>query len=467
MTKREQLKGNNGTYDVELRAFAYGRASVLFAGTDSKGNTVCVKLFPKLRGMRSRTAMAFTKELTAQRRLNHLHILPIIDFGFDQQTLVTTEAPFIVLPMCRGGDLREMLRGRAFMPPNEALPLLGKIASAIDHAHASGFLHGDIKPENVLIGDSLEEVFLSDFGMSKYFNIAADFSSAKIGSSSSGGGSTAYLSPEQLQDGTQTLLSDIYSFTIMAYEMLTGRLPFDVTLSTYRQMEAKINGHLTPPEQANPSLSKTICQALQCGLQVLPSNRPVTASTLYNMMFDSASSKNSQDRKRSASSRKGGTKTTRSNHNKNFKRKHVFISYSHVDEKWLKEIRIYLKSLEDTGMVDFWDDRRIEPGSERRKEMQVAIARARVALLLISADYLGSDYIVRQELPSLLLKTQTEGAVLLQLFVSPCNIDNFEALTKFQSINGSQKTLAEMRKSDRQRTLVRLAEIIRSAIGIG
>jgi serine/threonine protein kinase len=279
------LVGQKGHYRItDPTPFAYGRISVLLSATDSVGSNLCVKMFRGSPRTRSGGSLSteFAAELTAHRRLKHPHILAIIDYADGLPS--RDPRPFLVLPFCAGGNLRSLMNAKDFLPPGEARGVLEQIATAIDYAHANGVIHGDIKPENILFSGDQSHAYLSDFGMAKYFAITEDISTRTSGAGA-GAGSTAYLSPEQIDEAKQSPRSDIYSFAVVAYEVLTGSLPFDVREGTFRQMKAKVAGNLIPPTKANPLLPESMSATLLRGLSVDRGSRPASASEFCNELF--------------------------------------------------------------------------------------------------------------------------------------------------------------------------------------
>ena len=152
--------------------FTYGRSSVLFR-TQMDGKDLCIKLFSIVQGAEWLHVEAFEREVLAQSNLEHPHILQVLDYGLHSRP---HGSPFVVLPYCAGGSFRGLLRDRAFYPLATVLPLLIQLAEALDFAHASGFVHGDVKPENFLLSTGRKQAFLSDFGMSNVFAIQESFS---------------------------------------------------------------------------------------------------------------------------------------------------------------------------------------------------------------------------------------------------------------------------------------------------
>jgi len=155
-------------------------------------------------------------------------------------------------------------------------------------------------------------------------------------------------------------------------------------------------------------------------------------------------------------------------------RRTVFVSYAHGDARWLKEISKFLHPVIAGGQVDSWDDRRISAGAQWRDEIERALERACVAVLLISSDFLNSQFIHRVELPLLLARARERQCRVLCLHVgwSALSDDNLPneaaqllALQAFQALNDPRKPLDAVERPDRQKQLVAIAsEIHRWAV---
>ena len=141
----------------------------------------------------------------------------------------------------------------------------------------------------------------------------------------------------------------------------------------------------------------------------------------------------------------------------------VFVSYSHADAKWLTGMRSHLKLLERHAGIEQWDDTKIKPGTQWREEIQSALERAKVAVLLVSADFLTSDFIVTNELPPLLKAAQERGTLILALIVRPCRFEKTE-LARFQAVNPPSKPLSALPTSRREEWYVKLSGLIEDAL---
>jgi serine/threonine protein kinase/tetratricopeptide (TPR) repeat protein len=193
----------------------------------------------------------FTREAKAVAQLNHPNILPIIDYG------QSADLNYIVMKYVASGTLADRLKHPIDLTTTARL--ITQIAAALDHAHQRGILHRDVKPSNVLL-DEGEWVQLADFGLAKMLISEQDLTTSGLSM-----GTPAYLSPEQGQGLPCDHHSDIYSLGVIAYEMITGRLPF--TAETPMGVIIKhIYDQPPSPRGLNPQLSETIEAVLVKGL---------------------------------------------------------------------------------------------------------------------------------------------------------------------------------------------------------
>jgi hypothetical protein len=140
--------------------------------------------------------------------------------------------------------------------------------------------------------------------------------------------------------------------------------------------------------------------------------------------------------------------------------RHVFISYCHADAAWLDRLKIHLRPLVRRTALDVWDDSRISPGQAWHEEISNALARARVAILLISADFLASEFIVSNELPPLLHRAARGGLLIVPLIVSPCLFSEQEELSRYQCVNSPDRPLSGMSRTDAEAALVSLGRSV-------
>jgi hypothetical protein len=115
-------------------------------------------------------------------------------------------------------------------------------------------------------------------------------------------------------------------------------------------------------------------------------------------------------------------------------RKKVFISYSHEDREWLEKLKKWLKPLEQSGLLDFWDDSKIEPGEDWREEIKDAMASAKMAVLLVSQNFLTSEFIPSDELTPILEQAEGEGVSVLWIALSESTYEE-TPLERFQAVN--------------------------------
>lgn len=143
----------------------------------------------------------------------------------------------------------------------------------------------------------------------------------------------------------------------------------------------------------------------------------------------------------------------------------IFVSYSHADADWLKRLQIHLKPLERAGLIEWWDDTQILSGMVWRDEIEKALAIAKIGVLLVSADFIASDFIADHELPKLLAAAQDRGLTILSLIVGPSQFGHMSELSRFQAVNDPAQPLIGLSRADQESVLLKLANRIRDLAG--
>ena len=143
------------------------------------------------------------------------NIVNIYDVGYDEN------AHYIVMEYVRGETLKEYIEKHGHLPINTSIQITFDIGEALEHAHANGIVHCDIKPHNILVTET-GRIKVADFGIARAIN-----SSATNKGDNSVLGSVHYFSPEQASGGKIDERTDIYSLGVVMYEMMTGVVPFE------------------------------------------------------------------------------------------------------------------------------------------------------------------------------------------------------------------------------------------------
>jgi hypothetical protein len=131
----------------------------------------------------------------------------------------------------------------------------------------------------------------------------------------------------------------------------------------------------------------------------------------------------------------------------------IFISYAHEDVDFLDRIKVHLKSLE-TIIEDFklkiWDDRMIVAGSPWKEEIQAEITNCSIAILIISADFLSSEFISNEEIPQLMASERQKNTKIIPVIVGPCGFTEHPILNEFQSLNNPSDWIGRMEKFEQE-----------------
>jgi hypothetical protein len=147
------------------------------------------------------------------------------------------------------------------------------------------------------------------------------------------------------------------------------------------------------------------------------------------------------------------------------RRRRVFLSYSHADQEFLHRILVHLRPLERDGLIDLWSDTNIKAGDRWRDEIRKALSDARIAVMLISADFLASDFIVTNELPPLLVAAEERGTRIMPLIVKPSRFARDDRLARFQALNDPKTPVIRMNEAEREDLYAKLAESVELELG--
>ena len=203
-----------GIYQIKSELGRGGMATVYLAYDPRFEREVAVKVLPREMLHDPQFRVRFEREAKTIAKLEHSGIVPVYDVGEEDGQ------PYFVMRYMTGGTLSDRLaKGPLTIP--EAAHIIDRVASALDEAHAKGFIHRDLKPGNILF-DRAGEPYISDFGIAKFSASQTNVTGSAIV------GTPAYLSPEQAQgDANIDGRSDIYAVGVILFEMLSGRQPYE------------------------------------------------------------------------------------------------------------------------------------------------------------------------------------------------------------------------------------------------
>lgn len=287
----ERTLGDIYSFERELQGGAMSR---VFVAMDRQlGREIVMKVLPP-EVAAELSADRFRREIQLAAKLQHPHIVPLLSSGEIDGT------PYFTMPFVEGESLRARLKRVGELPIPEAVRILRDVASAISYAHKHGVVHRDIKPDNVMLSD--EFALVTDFGVAKALRASTRPSEAQtltgLGITL---GTPAYMSPEQATaDPSVDHRADIYAFGVMAYEMLTGTVPF-----VGRTTQATLAAHATEKPEAierrRPGVPSALGALIMRCLEKRPADRPQNAAeVLHELEGISVTSGSPKARGRSA-----------------------------------------------------------------------------------------------------------------------------------------------------------------------
>jgi len=201
-----------GRYHVERLLGAGGMGAVYLAEDPALKRHLAIKIVQVATGQQEVLAR-FQREAEVSAHLNHPNVITIYDVGEDPAV-----GPFIAMEFVDGASLADLIRDHRLPTPEERLRILIPAMQAVDAAHASGIVHRDIKPGNLMVGRD-GRIKLMDFGVARSGDSGLTVTGSVMGTPS-------YLAPEQLTGAEPSEITDRYAFAVMAFEVFTGTKPY-------------------------------------------------------------------------------------------------------------------------------------------------------------------------------------------------------------------------------------------------
>jgi serine/threonine-protein kinase len=268
---REQLRaGLSGRYAIERELGRGGMATVFLAQDLRHGRPVALKvLHPDLAA--SLGPERFGREIQFAARLQHPHILTVLDSGETPATSEGARQLWFTMPYVEGESLRARITRERQLPIDAALGIAREAARALDYAHQHGIIHRDIKPENILLTED-GSTLVADFGIARALGGEEGLTQTGMAV-----GTPAYMSPEQASaDRSTDARTDVYALGAVLYEMLAGEPPY-----TGPTAQAIIMKRFTEPvpsvRKVRPNVPEALDQAIQRALAPVPADRFATA----------------------------------------------------------------------------------------------------------------------------------------------------------------------------------------------
>ncbi len=267
-TLQDPLVGQvlDGRYRVDARIAVGGMATVYRAVDTRLDRVLALKVMHPALAVDGVFVERFIREAKSVARLAHPNVVQVFDQGTDGSYV------YLAMEYVAGCTLRDVLRERGALQPRAALDILEPVLAALGAAHRAGFVHRDMKPENVLIGDD-GRVKVADFGLVRSVDTVTSTTGAVLGT-------VSYLAPEQIeQPGAADARVDVYACGVVLYEMLTGDKPHDgdsPAVVLYKHLHEDV----PPPSAIVPGLAYGLDELVASATARTPDLRPYDAVAL-------------------------------------------------------------------------------------------------------------------------------------------------------------------------------------------
>jgi serine/threonine-protein kinase len=255
----------DGRYRIDARIAVGGMATVYRAVDTRLDRVLALKVMHPALAADGSFVERFIREAKSVARLSHPNVVGVYDQGTDGGYV------YLAMEYVAGCTLRDVLRERGALQPRAALDILEPVLAALGAAHRAGFVHRDMKPENVLIGDD-GRVKVADFGLVRAVDTVTSTTGAVLGT-------VSYLAPEQIEHGTADPRVDVYACGVVLYEMLTGGKPHSGE-SPAQVLYQHLNEDVPPPSAAVPGLPYALDELVASATARTPGVRPQDAVAL-------------------------------------------------------------------------------------------------------------------------------------------------------------------------------------------
>jgi eukaryotic-like serine/threonine-protein kinase len=255
-----------GRYRVERVLGDGAMAKVVCAHDEELGRYVAVKLLDERLADDESFRARFAREARVAAALSHPNVVTVFDVG------EADGRPFIVMEFVEGRTLADRLRVEGPLSPNEVRRIALQVCAGLEHAHAQGMIHRDLKPGNLIERDD-GTIKIADFG------IARAIEGTELTEAGTIVGTAAYLAPEQAEGGEITPATDVFGLGVVLYELLTGRHPWKVD-----SLESLAGRGSVPPPELPPSTPPALRTAILQSLAPDPGDRPASAAEVARLL---------------------------------------------------------------------------------------------------------------------------------------------------------------------------------------